>query len=129
MVATVTSLSSASTTVHYFEHDGPYAKGAPEHRKASFWHEEAARALELGRHVSPKRINAILQGYVPETNLRLGRMRDGEHQHRPGRETVPSCFRPSGTRPVPGRAIPGSGIRCGGKRASRMCASTTFAIP
>ena len=84
MVATVTDIGSAGSTVHYFEQDGYYAKGDPEHRKASFWHGELARALGLGRHVSPKRFNAILQGYVPGTDIRLGRLRDGGHQHRPG---------------------------------------------
>ena len=84
MVATVTDIGSASSTVHYFEQDGYYAKGNPEHRKASFWHGEAARALGLGRHVLPKRFNKVLLGYVPGTDIRLGRMRDGEHQHRPG---------------------------------------------
>ena len=84
MVATVTPVGSASSTVHYFEQDGYYAKGDPEHRKASFWHGTLARALGLGRHVSPKRFNAILEGHVPGTDIRLGRMRDGEHQHRPG---------------------------------------------
>ncbi len=84
MVATVTDIGSASSTVHYFEQDGYYAKGDPEHRRASFWHGQAARALGLARHVSPKRFNAILLGYVPGTDIRLGRVRDGEHQHCPG---------------------------------------------
>ncbi len=84
MVATVTDIGSASSTVHYFEQDGYYAKGDPEHRRASFWHGAAARALGLGRHVSPKTFHAILQGCVPGTDIRLGRLRDGEHQHRPG---------------------------------------------
>ena len=78
------NIGSASSTVHYFEQDGYYAKDDPEHRKASSWHGQAARALGLGRHVSPKRFNAILEGHVPGTGLRLGRMRDGEHQHLPG---------------------------------------------
>ena len=82
MVATVTNIGSASSTVHYFEQDGYYAKGDSEHRKANFWHGEAARAL--GRHVSPKRFNRVLEGHVPGTGQRLGRMRDGGHQHRPG---------------------------------------------
>ncbi len=84
MVATVTDIGSASSTVHYFEQDGYYAKDDPEHRRASFWHGAAARALGLGRHVSPKTFHAILQGCVPGTDIRLGRLRDGEHQHRPG---------------------------------------------
>ena len=84
MVATVTRLKAAATTVHYFEVDGYYAKNDPEHRKASRWHGEAAALLGLQGRVSPKRFEAVLAGYVPGTDLRLGRMREGEHQHRPG---------------------------------------------
>ena len=84
MVATVTAITSASATVHYFEQDGYYAKNDPEHRRASFWHGTAARDLALGRHVKPKAFQSILAGYVPGTGQRLGRARDGEHQHRPG---------------------------------------------
>ena len=86
MVATVTPVTSASSTVHYFEQDGYYAKNSPEHRRASFWHGAAARDLGLGRHVKPKAFESILAGYVPGTDQRLGRARDGEHQHRPGVE-------------------------------------------
>ena len=85
MVATVTRLKAAATTVHYFEADGYYAKGDSEHRKASGWYGEAAVSL-LGLHgpVKPKRFEALLAGYVPGTDIRLGRLRDDEHQHRPG---------------------------------------------
>ncbi|MDE0048902.1 MAG: relaxase domain-containing protein, partial [Rhodospirillales bacterium] len=34
--------------------------------------------------VKPRRFEALLAGYVPGTDIRLGRLRDGEHQHRPG---------------------------------------------
>ncbi len=84
MVATVTRLKAAATTVHYFEVDGYYARNDPEHRKASRWHGEAAALLGLQGRVDPKRFEAVLAGYVPGTGLRLGRLRDGEHQHRPG---------------------------------------------
>ena len=84
MVATVTAITSASATVHYFEQDGYYAKNDPEHRRASFWHGTVARDLALGRHVKPKTFESILAGHVPGTDIRLGRARDGEHQHRPG---------------------------------------------
>ena len=84
MVATVTRLKAAATTVHYFEADGYYAKNDPEHRKASRWHGEAAALLGLQGTVKPKRFESVLAGYVPGTDLRLGRLRDGEHQHRPG---------------------------------------------
>ena len=60
MVATVTDIGSASSTVHYFEQDGYYAKGDPEHRKASFWHGELARALRLAR-----RLEALGYGIAP----------------------------------------------------------------
>ena len=84
MVATVTRLKAASMTVHYFEADGYYARNDPEHRKASSWHGEAAALLGLHGPVKPKRFEDVLAGYVPGTDLRLGRLRDGEHQHRPG---------------------------------------------
>ena len=94
MAATVTDIGSASSTVRYFGKDGYYAKGRPEHRKASFRHGEAARALGLGRHVSPKRIDAILPAHVPGTGLRLGRMCDGERQHPPGVDIAPPAPKP-----------------------------------
>ncbi len=84
MVATVTAITSASATVHYFEQDGYYARNDPEHRRASFWHGTAARDLSLGRHVKPKIFESVLAGHVPGSDQRLGRARDGEHQHRPG---------------------------------------------
>ena len=84
MVATVTRLKAAAMTVHYFEADGYYARNDPEHRKASCWHGEAAEMLGLHGPVKPNRFEDVLAGYVPGTDLRLGRLRDGEHQHRPG---------------------------------------------
>ena len=91
MVATVTRLSAATTTVHYFELDGYYAKSDPEHRKASRWHGEAAALRGLHRTVKPNRFKAILAGCVPGTDLRLGRLRDGEHEHRPGVDVTSSA--------------------------------------
>ena len=84
MVATVTRLSAAASTVHYFEADGYYARGDPEHRKASAWHGKGAEALGLRGPVKPRRFEALLAGHVPGTDIRLGRLRDGAHQHRPG---------------------------------------------
>ena len=70
--------------VTYYERDGYYAKNDPEHRQASFWYGDAAKALGLKAHVRPSRFESVLSGYVPGTDLRLGRMREGEHDHRPG---------------------------------------------
>ena len=56
----------------------------PEHRRASFWHGEAASAAGLRGYVHPKRFESVLSGHVPGVDVRLGRKRDGEHVHRPG---------------------------------------------
>ena len=84
MVARIAELGPAHATVHYFERDGYYAKNDPEHRRASFWHGRAAEAARLRGHVRPKRFEEVLAGHVPHTGIRLGRKRDGAHQHRPG---------------------------------------------
>ena len=70
--------------VSYYERDAFYARNDPEHRQASFWHGDAAQALGLRAHVRPSRFASVLSGYVPGTDLRLGRMREGQHEHRPG---------------------------------------------
>ncbi len=104
MVATVVNLTSASSTVHYFRREGHglgapanpgtgpgqaeagdyYARSDDEHRKASRWRGSGAAALGLQGHVEPGEFRRVLQGYVPGTDIRLGRLRDGEHEHRPG---------------------------------------------
>ena len=84
MVATVVVLRSSAVAVIYYERDGYYARNDPEHRQASFWYGDAAQALGLRAHVHPSRFESVLSGYVPGTDLRLGRMREGEHEHRPG---------------------------------------------
>ncbi len=84
MVASLSDLGSSATTVAYFEREGYYAKNDLRHRRASFWHGEAAAALGLPKHVSPRTFERVLAGYVPGTEIRLGRARGGEHEHRPG---------------------------------------------
>ncbi len=98
MVATVFNLTSASSTVHYFRREGHglgkpanddeagdyYARKGDEHRKASRWRGSGAAALGLTGHVEPGDFRRVLQGYVPGTDIRLGRLRDGAHEHRPG---------------------------------------------
>ena len=84
MVATVTQLRSSAQAVSYYEKDGYYAKDDPEHRDASFWHGQAARDAGLRGHVLPDEFEDVLAGWVPGTETRLGRLREGEHDHRPG---------------------------------------------
>ena len=85
MVATVKRLRIAAATVEYFEADGYYAPGDPEHRKASRWYGEGAKHCGLyNRTVTARAFASVLEGHVPRTDVRLGRLRDGEHQHLPG---------------------------------------------
>ena len=84
MVASTKRLRRADATVHYFEADGYYARDDPVHRDASRWYGKAAQALGLRGPVKPKRFAQVLQGFVPGTAVRLGRLREGEHQHQPG---------------------------------------------
>ena len=84
MVAKVTELKSSAAAVSYYEKDGYYAKDDPEHRDASFWHGGAANDLGLKAHVLPREFEDLLAGYVPGTEIRLGRMREGENDRRPG---------------------------------------------
>ena len=84
MVATLVDITSSSVTVDYFAQEGYYAKDDPRQRRASFWHGRGARALGLPRQVSPRRFAAILEGRIPGTDRRIGRLRDGEYHHRPG---------------------------------------------
>ena len=91
MVATVIALGAVQSTVHCFERDGCCARDDPEHHRASFWHGRGAGVLGLRGHVRPKRFEAVLAGFVPHTGIRLGRKRDGEHQHRPGQDVTLSA--------------------------------------
>ena len=84
MTATVVVVRSSAKAVIYYERDAYYARNDPEHRQASFWYGDAAKALGLRAHVHPSRFESVLSGYVPGTDLRLGRMREGQHEHRPG---------------------------------------------
>ena len=84
MVAKVRPLKSSAAAVSYYEKDGYYAKDDPEHRDASFWHGGAAKELGLRAHVLPRGFESVLAGYVPGTEIRLGRMREGENDRRPG---------------------------------------------
>ena len=97
MVATIRNLTSSSATSEYFRQDGGYylrkgddaadlrAKRA-EHRNASAWHGRGAAALGLhpGNPVGARAFEKLLQGHVIGTGVRLGRLRDGQHEHRPG---------------------------------------------
>ncbi len=82
------ALASAAQGASYYERDGYYAKDDPEHREASAWAGKGAEELGLKGPVDPDTFRAVLEGQVPDgSDTRLGRRgRDGDIQHRPGRD-------------------------------------------
>ena len=91
VVATVTNINDAKSKAGYFIAEGYYAKDSPEHRKGSAWFGKAAALLRLGRTVAPTTFERVLQGFLPGTGIRLGRIRDKKHEHRPGIEITLSA--------------------------------------
>ena len=77
------ALVSASEASEYMLHEY-LVRNDDAHRTANRWHGGGAAALNLPQRVSRRRFVSILEGRVPGTDLRLGRVVDGEHQHRPG---------------------------------------------
>ena len=77
------ALASASETSDYLLHEY-LVRNDKAHRTANRWHGGGAEALGLPERVSRRRFVEVLEGHVPGTDIRLGRVVDGEHQHRPG---------------------------------------------
>ena len=77
------ALVSASDVSDYLLHEY-LVRNDKAHRTTNRWHGGGAEALGLPERVSRRRFVALLEGHVPGTNIRLGRVVDGEHQHRPG---------------------------------------------
>ena len=93
MVASIGALTSAAQGVSYYERDGYYAKDDAEHRAASAWLGTGAAEAGLEGTVDPEAFRAVLEGVVPDgSGHRLGRIgKDGERQHRPGRDLTLSA--------------------------------------
>ena len=77
------ALDSASEASDYMLHEY-LVRNDKAHRTANRWHGGGAEALGLPERVSRRRFVEVLEGHVPGTDIRLGRVVDGEHQHRPG---------------------------------------------
>ena len=91
MVASIGKIASPSQGVTYYERDDYYATDDPAHREASAWAGKGAAALGLSGPVDPGTFTAILEGEIPG-GRRLGRRdRDGNVQHRPGRDVTLSA--------------------------------------
>ena len=83
MLSGPTPLASAEQAFGYFLHEY-LARNDPEHRTANRWHGRGAAVLGLPQRVGKRRFMGVLAGHVPGTAIRLGRIVEGEHQHRPG---------------------------------------------
>ena len=77
------ALDSASEASDYMLHEY-LVRNDKAHRTANRWHGGGAEALGLPERVSRRRFVEVLEGHVPGTDIRLGRIVDGKHQHRPG---------------------------------------------
>ena len=93
MVASIGAVAAPSQGASYYERDGYYAKDDPEHRRLSAWAGRGAAELGLEGPVDPEVFRAVLEGHVPDGSGRqLGRLgKDGELQHRPGRDLTLSA--------------------------------------
>ena len=87
------AVSSAAQGARYYERDGYYDRDDPAHRDGSAWAGRGAADLGLEGPVDPETFRAVLEGRVPDgSGTRLGRRgRDGEIQHRPGRDLTLSA--------------------------------------
>ncbi len=91
MVASIGVVASPSQGVSYYQRDGYYAKDDPAHLEASAWAGKGAEALGLADPVDPDTFQAILEGKVPD-GPHLGRRgKEGEIEHRPGRDVPMSA--------------------------------------
>ena len=91
MVVSIGVIVSPSQGVSYYEKDGYYAKEDPAHKEASAWAGKGAEGLGLSGPVDPDTFKAVLEGKVPDGPQLGKRGRDGEIQHRPGRDVTLSA--------------------------------------
>ena len=82
------AISSAAQGARYYERDGYYDRDDPGHHDASSWAGRGAEELGLEGPVDPETFREVLEGRIPDgSGARLGRRgKDGEIQHRPGRD-------------------------------------------
>lgn len=79
----IAPISNAGVAVSYYEKDDYYAANGGDPDAQGQWYGKAAEALGLAGAVDRDQFKALLEGTLPD-GTQLGRMRDGELQHRPG---------------------------------------------
>ena len=88
MVASIGKISSPSQGASHFEKGGYYARDDPAHREASAWAGKGAAALGLSGPVDADAFRAVLEGRVPGGRQFGRKDRDGNIQHRHGRDVT-----------------------------------------
>jgi len=82
MSGSVVSAGAASS--QYYKSEGYYIAGSQEAENAAQWFGKAAEAAGLTGKVDDKLFTELLEGKTPEGGRQMGRIVDGERQHRPG---------------------------------------------
>lgn len=77
------AISSSAAAVSYYEKDDYYLENGGDPDAQGTWFGKGADALGLGGSVDRDDFKNILEGKLPNGDT-LGRVRDGEIQHRPG---------------------------------------------
>ena len=78
-----TPLASAEQAFGYFLHEY-LARNDPEHRTANRWHARARRRWACRNGWASAASWGFSRAVFRGTGIRLGRIVEGEHQHRPG---------------------------------------------
>ena len=86
MVASVSALTSSAQASSYYEADDYYAEGG---LSPSEWHGRGAEELGLSGDVDRGTFRDLLDGRVGDQQL--GTIRDGQLEHRPGRDVTLSA--------------------------------------
>ena len=79
----VSTVSAGAAASGYYKEEGYYQAGTPEARDVALWFGKAAADLGLTGRVDDDKFTAFLEGETPDGRL-MGRIRDGEREHRPG---------------------------------------------
>lgn len=80
----ISNVTAGMAASQYYTRESYYAKEAGEAKAASAWVGEGAAAAGLEGQVDPAVFAMVMQGKVPNSDIQLGRVRDGEIEHAPG---------------------------------------------
>lgn len=80
---TVSNLSAGHAASGYYQSEGYYMDGASEADRSTEFYGQGAKEAGLSEQIDNDQFAALLDGQAPDGRL-MGRIRDGEREHRPG---------------------------------------------